>query len=248
MEFSNNKQKGFALATNNFSREDYLKCILHHQLMTGQEMPMGALAESVGVAGPSVTGMVKILANCGWLTYTPRKGVKLTDSGFQIAAQVIRRHRLIELFLVRTLNLDWAEVHDEAEVIEHALSEKLLLRIDEHLGHPTFDPHGDPIPNATGRFPERKLQPLELALAGHRYIVRQIVDQSSEFLGFIGQAGFTPSSLITVERVDLDARVIVIGSPAGIKTPLPLSAATNILVEQVKRTKAIKPTPRTAKH
>src|SRR6476620_7329433 len=107
---------------------------------------MGRLAAAMGVVPGTATTMVKTLADSGLVTYEPRSGTRLTAGGEKLALHVLRRHRLVEPFLVKTLGLDWSEVHEEAEELEHAISDKVLHRIDQLLGHPTTDPHGDPIP------------------------------------------------------------------------------------------------------
>jgi Mn-dependent DtxR family transcriptional regulator len=116
-------------------------------------VPMGQIAGALGVVPGTATTMMKALAESGLVRYEPYMGVRLTPAGEKLAGLVLRRHRLIELFLVKVLNMSWAEVHDEAERLEHAVSESLIDRIDEMLGRPAVDPHGDPIPSAEGRVP-----------------------------------------------------------------------------------------------
>src|SRR6187397_1637357 len=135
--------------------ENYLKQIyLEQQLAPDELVSMGKLATSMGVVPGTATSMIKALADSGLVSYEPRTGVKLTRGGEQLALHVLRRHRLVELFLVKTLGLDWSEVHAEAEELEHAISDKVLDKIDALLGHPTVDPHGDPIPTAEGKLPK----------------------------------------------------------------------------------------------
>jgi DtxR family Mn-dependent transcriptional regulator len=139
--------------------ENYLKHLFAEQQQNeGKLLPMGRLAAALGVAPGTATTMVKNLAESGLVTYEPHDGVRLTPDGERRALQVIRRHRLIELFLVQTLGLDWSEVHDEAEELEHAISQKVLERLDALLGHPQFDPHGDPIPGGKGQLPKTPLK------------------------------------------------------------------------------------------
>lgn len=229
------------MAANNISREDYLKRILLHQRQTSQAMPMGDLAGSVGVTGASATGMVKTLVGQGWVEYVPHKGVRLTPSGHEVAAQVLRRHRLVELFLVRTLKIDWAEVHDEAETIEHAISDKLLAHIDEFLGHPEVDPHGDPIPNAKGQFPDTVLKPVTLCPPGQTRTVKRIVDQSPDFLKLIDHLGLKPGSPVTLIKAEPTAQVVVIRSNKSSETAMSLLAAANILVDDHVASEPAKP-------
>src|SRR5215471_9542710 len=129
--------------------ENYLKQIyLEQQSAQGELVSMGRLASVMNVVPGTATSMVKALADSGLVEYEPRSGARLTRGGQQLALHVLRRHRLVELFLVKVLGLDWSEVHEEAEELEHAISDKVLERIDQFLGHPSADPHGDPIPTA----------------------------------------------------------------------------------------------------
>src|SRR3954447_19928311 len=132
--------------------EDYLKQLYLEQ-QSGPErlVPMGRLASLMGVVPGTATTMVKALAEARLVEYEPRGGGRLAGGGEQLALHVLRRHRLVELFLVEVLKLDWSEVHEEAEELEHAISDKVLERIDAYLGHPSVDPHGDPIPSAKGK-------------------------------------------------------------------------------------------------
>src|SRR2546421_1382407 len=138
--------------------ENYLKAIHHGQssLPKGQRLlPMGQVAAALAVTPGTATTMVKALAESGLAEYEPYSGVRLTASGEKLAALVLRRHRLVELFLVNVMGMSWAEVHDEAEQLEHVVSERLIERIDEMLGRPTHDPHGDPIPGPEGTLATR---------------------------------------------------------------------------------------------
>src|SRR5678815_1051983 len=133
--------------------ENYLKAIYHGAgtLAPPQRLvSMGHLAAALGVTPGTATTMVKTLADSGLVNYEPYAGVSLTRAGRRLAALVLRRHRLIELFLVQVMGLRWDEVHDEAELMEHVVSDRLVERMDEMLGYPSADPHGDPIPNAEG--------------------------------------------------------------------------------------------------
>src|SRR6187200_2807556 len=131
--------------------ENYLKTIYLAQVADSDALvPMGQLASALGVVPGTATTMVKTLAESGLVRYEPYMGVRLTRAGEKLATLVLRRHRLIELFLVKVLGMSWAEVHDEAERLEHAVSERLIDRIDEMLGRPQVDPHGDPIPTSDG--------------------------------------------------------------------------------------------------
>src|SRR5438477_1181507 len=153
--------------------ENYLKQLYleQQQHAPGELVSMGRLAAVMGVVPGTATTMMKALADSGLVAYEPRGGVRLTRGGEQLALHVLRRHRLLELFLVRVLGLDWSEVHDEAEELEHVISEKVIARIDEVLGHPSTDPHGDPIPTAKGRLPDSRLTSLLDCQIGKRFTV-----------------------------------------------------------------------------
>ena len=140
--------------------ENYLKTIFmaEAQLENGQKLvPMGQLATTLGIAPGTATTMVKALAESGLAAYEPYNGVRLTSAGERLAARVLRRHRLIESFLVQVIGMNWDEVHEDAEQMEHVVSDRLIDRIDDMLGHPAADPHGDPIPTADGQLPQRPL-------------------------------------------------------------------------------------------
>src|SRR5262245_9453688 len=133
--------------------------------------------------------MLKTLSEASLATYAPYEGVRLTASGQRLAMKVIRRHRLVELFLVQTLNMPWDEVHEEAEHMEHAVSERLIDRIDAFLGHPAVDPHGDPIPRADGSLAETVGSPLSSLAAGQKFRVVRVVDQDPAFLRYLTDCG-----------------------------------------------------------
>jgi DtxR family Mn-dependent transcriptional regulator len=146
---------------------------------------------------------------------------------------VIRRHRLIELFLVQTLGLDWSEVHEEAEELEHALSDKVLERLDAFLGHPQFDPHGDPIPGAKGKLARATLKSLAECDLGARLRVARIVDQDAQFLQFVHAQGLVPGTKVVVESRDKLADAAIVRAEGRAVLTLGTSAASKILVEAV---------------
>src|SRR5688572_29762292 len=168
--------------------ENYLKAIYAGtaSLEHGQRLlPMGQLASAVEVTPGTATTMVKALAESGLVEYEPYAGVALTAAGQKLAALVLRRHRLIELFLVRVMGYSWDEVHDEAELLEHAVTDRLVDRMDEMLGRPETDPHGDPIPNAEGLVKPQEAQTLLSCPLQTRVTVMRVIDQDKEFLSFI---------------------------------------------------------------
>src|SRR5260221_685706 len=143
--------------------ENYLKAIFQGQSSLGRDqrlVPMGQVASTLGVTPGTATTMVKALAESGLAEYEPYSGVRLSAAGERLAGLVVRRHRLVELFLVQVMGMRWDEVHDDAEQLEHVVSERLIERIDEMLGRPDRDPHGDPIPNPDGAIQSRHLDSL----------------------------------------------------------------------------------------
>ena len=171
--------------------ENYVKTIA---LIAGRDhaadkVGTGEIAAALNVSPGTVTGMLKTLSEASLATYTPYEGAKLTPAGRQLAMKVIRRHRLLELFLVQTLNMPWDEVHEEAEHMEHAASERLIDRIDAFLGHPTVDPHGDPIPTADGAVAETEGVALVNMPRGKRFRVVRVVDQDPVFLRYLSECG-----------------------------------------------------------
>jgi DtxR family Mn-dependent transcriptional regulator len=183
--------------------ENYIKEIyLEHQRSGRELVSLGRLAAALSVVPGTVTTMVKALAEAKLVRYEPRHGVKLTSSGQKLALHVLRRHRLVELFLVRALDVDWAEVHVEAEDLEHAISDKLLTRIDVFLGRPQFDPHGDPIPSATGKVSKRDLVSLSTCESSRPMRIALLADQGAQFLRYAQKYGLTPGATVRVESRD----------------------------------------------
>ena len=182
------------------SVENYLKAI--YKLQTVQKdtrVKTKAIADTLDLALPSVTSMLKALSVQGLLDYIPYQGVRLTDDGRLNALKVIRKHRLIELFLMETLGLDWSEVHAEAELLEHAMSEKLTERIDAFLGYPKLDPHGDPIPSREGVMPDalehQNLCEADLLVT---LTLRRVLTQDRDFLTYLNDKGLTLGAHLTI--------------------------------------------------
>jgi len=170
--------------------ENYVKAIYQLAQQCGvQEVATGQISAALGVLPGTVTSMLKTLDESNLVTYTPYEGVRLTSAGRALALRVLRRHRLIEQFLSQTLNLSWDEVHEEAEHMEHAVSDALVDRIDAYLGHPTTDPHGDPIPQADGTMAAAADRSLADCVAGERFRIARVTDQSPEFLRNLSQTG-----------------------------------------------------------
>lgn len=196
--------------------ENYIKQLYLEQqrLPSDALVQFGKLASSLGVVPGTVTTMVRTLADAGLVRYEPRTGVRLTDAGERLALHVLRRHRLVELFLVQIVGLDWSEVHEEAEELEHVISDKVLERIDVLLGRPSVDPHGDPIPNADGHVVDRPLRTLSACADADRIRVERVHDQDPAFLRMVNDLGLMPGSTHVVERVDAVAGTVVLrGQP-----------------------------------
>ncbi len=191
--------------------EDYIKRLYYEeQHAPGVLVPMGRLAEAMNVVPGTVTTMIKALADSGLVNYEPRAGVRLTDGGRKLALHVLRRHRLVELFLVQTLGFDWSEVHDEAEELEHAISDKVLDKIDALLGFPKADPHGSPIPCANGIIAHEPVQPLSSCIVGTRYRIARVLDNDAKFLQFAERNGLIPDAHITLVAKDESADALII--------------------------------------
>jgi DtxR family Mn-dependent transcriptional regulator len=212
--------------------EDYLKCILLAQELDPEALvSMGQIGGALQVAPGTVTAMVKTLADSGLVAYEPYSGVRLTPSGRQLAAHVLRRHRLIELFLVRVMGMDWSEVHSEAEELEHAVSDRLIERMDEMLGSPSVDPHGDPIPDAHGVVAAPILPSLLTCALGAGLRVARVADQSREFLQLVDRRGLKPGSGVRVEHRDEAADTVDLRLETGEPLSLGNRAASKIFVE-----------------
>jgi DtxR family Mn-dependent transcriptional regulator len=215
--------------------ENYLKAIYQGQSSLAREqrlVPMGQVATALGVTPGTATTMVKALAESGLAEYEPYSGVRLSAAGEKLAGLVLRRHRLVELFLVQVMGMSWAEVHDEAEHLEHVVSERLIDRIDEMLGRPTHDPHGDPIPNQHGAITTRHLDSLLTCPLGTPLRVTRITDQDPAFLRFIESNGLKPGEPVQVESRDDAADAVAL-----LRKDRPLTigarAASKLLVEVI---------------
>jgi DtxR family Mn-dependent transcriptional regulator len=184
--------------------ENYVKTI--YQITTSQEgrpATTGQIAAALAVSPGTVTSMLKTLDAARLATHRPYEGVALTRAGRALALRVIRRHRLIELFLLKTLDMNWDEVHDEAEHMEHAVSDLLVERIDAFLGRPDVDPHGDPIPRADAvsldDVDEAAVRPLAACESGAAFRLARVLDQSSDFLRYLTDCGLALGTLGEVE-------------------------------------------------
>lgn len=195
-------------------------------------LPMGQLASALGVAPGTATTMVKTLAESGLVRYEPYSGVVLTAAGEKLAALVLRRHRLIELFLVQVMGYAWDEVHDEAEHLEHAVSDRLIDRIDEMLGRPEADPHGDPIPNSEGRVKRQDAQSLLTCPVDTPMVVTRVLDQNKAFLRFIERHNLKPGENIEVEHRDAASDSVRVRGRNDQRITIGTRAASKLLVQR----------------
>ena len=213
--------------------ENYLKAIYQAQMGLGRAelVPMGQLASTLGVVPGTATTMVKALAESGLVKYEPYAGVRLTAAGEKLAGMVLRRHRLIELFLVKVMGMSWTEVHDEAEHLEHAVSERLIDRIDEMLGRPAVDPHGDPIPDQHGTIQRRQYETLLTCPLHSRMTVSRVADQDAAFLKFVERHDLKPGSVVAVEERDDVADSVRLRGKGNREFTIGARAASKVLVE-----------------
>ncbi|MEZ4460393.1 MAG: metal-dependent transcriptional regulator [bacterium] len=213
------------------SVENYLKAIYHMEAQ-GIRATTKAIAEALQVSQPSVTSMLQTLAAEDFVTYQPYKGAHLRERGTLAALRVIRKHRLIEMFLVETLGYTWDEVHAEAENLEHAVSDILAERIDAFLDNPRFDPHGDPIPTADGEVHHRELIPLHETPPGLTVRLARVLDQNPDVLRHLAKIGLIPEAHVTVVDVlPFDGQMTLrIGAD---ETPVSRSLASRLLVSEI---------------
>lgn len=214
--------------------ENYLKCLYEEQQKTtGDLVGMGTLAAAMQVSPGTATAMIKSLQSNGLVHYEPRGGTSLTSDGEEEALNVLRRHRLIELFLVRVLEMDWSEVHEEAERLEHAVSDKVLARIDALLQSPTHDPHGDPIPTTSGTIEKRQLERLSSSQPGMRVRIARVMDESGHFLRFLNQHELQPGVIVEVIDNQAAADAVTLRANHDRLIAMGTKAAAKILVEPV---------------
>jgi DtxR family Mn-dependent transcriptional regulator len=181
--------------------EDYLKVIYEIE-QGGTAAPTTEIAEQLNIAAASVSGMLQRLARLGFVKVERYRGARLTAPGRIVALQLLRRHRIIESFLVTTLGYGWDDVHEEAERLEHAASAELIDRMAESLGNPTADPHGAPIPTSTGRVDERRLESIADLKVGARATVVRMSDRDPEFLRYLKKRGIVPGTTVRVVAIE----------------------------------------------
>lgn len=178
--------------------EDYCKAIFVLQSRTEDPVSTNAIAERLAITPGSVSAMLRKLGELGLITHVPYRGVELTEDGRKVALEVIRHHRLLELFLAEMLQMPWDRVHAEAEVLEHVISEELEQLISAKLGDPTLDPHGDPIPSAALELSERETRPLDSLQAGDMGLFVRVSDADPEMLRYLSHRGISPGDRFEV--------------------------------------------------
>ena len=215
-----------------FSEENYLKAIYHLTTVTDTEVSTNAIAETMETKASSVTDMLKKLADKDLVNYKKYQGVSLTDKGRLTAKMIVRKHRLWEVFLVDKLNFAWDEVHDIAEQLEHIKSEQLINKLDDFLGNPTEDPHGDPIPNANGQIVAIEKQLLSELAENQLGICVGVKDSSAEFLKYLDKQEIALGSKIEImakESFDLSTKIKVNGKELTISNKI----ANNLYVKGI---------------
>ena len=212
--------------------EDTLKALLlaEHE---GSPPPTstGRLADDLGVSPGTATAMVKSLADGGLVEHVPYQGASLTRQGRRAALAVLRRHRLLELFLTRVMGYDWSEVHPEAEILEHAVSERFVRAMDRLLDHPRSDPHGDPIPGEDGELPDERGWPLPHTAAGSSVRISRVRDQQPGFLARLAELGLVPGARVILLAVDRATDTLTLRLAGGGTVQLGERAANRISVE-----------------
>lgn len=215
-----------------FSEENYLKTIYHLTNSLDSEVSTNAIAEKIETKASSVTDMLKKLAEKDLVNYKKYQGVSLTEKGKLTAKMIVRKHRLWEVFLVEKLDFSWDEVHDVAEQLEHIKSEKLINKLDDFLGNPTEDPHGDPIPDANGRIIKIEKQLLSELTENQIGICVGMKDTSSKFLKYLDKQEIALGSkieIISKENFDLSLKIKVDNKDLAISNKI----ASNLFVKLI---------------
>lgn len=213
---------------NTFTEENYLKAIYHLSLRS-ESVSTNQIAASLNTKAASVTDMLKKLADKGLINYAKYQGVTLTAEGERIALSIVRKHRLWEYFLVEKLNFKWDEVHDVAEELEHISSKELIDRLDDFMGNPKYDPHGDPIPDCLGLFKANELKPVSSLILDDSGIISGVRDHSSSFLQYLEKMQLTIGQKIKVAEInDYDHSVIL--NLENKKVHISRDVANNLLI------------------
>lgn len=213
--------------------ENYLKALYQAEATRNENglVPIGQLATAVRVAPGTATTMVRALAQAGLVHYERYLGVRLSPAGTKLAALVLRRHRLVEQFLVEVMGMSWAEVHEDAEQLEHVVSDRLIERMDAMLGHPSVDPHGDPIPTADGNVESHEYHSLLTCPLGILVKVIRVADQNANFLRFLEEHKLKPGESIEVEARDPAADSVQLRTDDKRRITIGTNAASKLLIE-----------------
>ncbi|GAB3554058.1 metal-dependent transcriptional regulator [Spirosoma fluminis] len=213
-----------------FTEENYLKTIYYLATRQAGEVSTNALAEMTATKAASVTDMLRKLAEKQLIHYKKYQGVRLTEEGERVALQIIRRHRLWEVFLVEKLGFGWDAVHAIAEELEHIRSEELVTRLDTFLGHPQFDPHGDPIPTPAGLMPETGYRKLSEMQEGEKARLMAVLEHSTEFLQHLDHSNLTLGCAVTVTQINAFDKSAVVQIENGRLVFVSYEVAKNLLV------------------
>ncbi|OAZ03904.1 iron-dependent repressor IdeR [Flavobacterium succinicans] len=214
------------------SEENYLKAIYHLTVQLEAEVPTNAIAEMMETKASSVTDMLKKLADKALINYIKYQGVSLTDKGRHAAKMIVRKHRLWEVFLVEKLAFTWDEVHDIAEQLEHIKSEQLINKLDDFLGNPTEDPHGDPIPDAQGKIAKTEKLLLSELAESETAICVGVKDSSADFLQYLNKQKIALGAVIKVlgrENFDASLHLIINDTPLTVSSKI----AGNLYVKRI---------------
>lgn len=215
--------------------ENYLKAIwsLQGQGEADELVAIGQVAEKLSVTPGTATTMMNQLEKKGLIEYRPRRGVRLKEEGRRAAMQVLRRHRLVETFLVEVMKFDWAEVHDDAEVLEHVISDRLLQRMDEMLHHPTHDPHGAPIPSSDGQLKRDGTAVLADCAPG-RYLLKRVREDQTSFLQWLSELELLPGTIFVLEGKNANAGTLSLDLPGRSDLiQMSMAASRSLLVVKV---------------
>lgn len=214
------------------SEENYLKAIYHLTVQLEAEVPTNAIAEMMETKASSVTDMLKKLADKALINYIKYQGVSLTEKGTHAAKMIVRKHRLWEVFLVEKLAFTWDEVHDIAEQLEHIKSEQLINKLDDFLGNPTEDPHGDPIPDAQGKITKTEKLLLSELVESETAICVGVRDSSADFLQYLNKQKIALGAVIKVlgrENFDASLHLIINDTPLTVSSKI----AGNLYVKRI---------------
>ncbi|GAB3704091.1 metal-dependent transcriptional regulator [Spirosoma flavus] len=215
-----------------FTEENYLKTIYYLASRQSAVVSTNALAEMTATKAASVSDMLRKLADKQLIHYKKYQGVRLTEEGERVALQIIRRHRLWEVFLVEKLGFGWDAVHDIAEELEHIRSEELVTRLDTYLGCPQFDPHGDPIPTSAGQMPQTGYQKLSEINPGNRVQLMGVLEHSTEFLQHLDHLNLTLSCVVTVVESNAFDKSLLVQLESGRTVFVSHEVSRNVLVDE----------------